>query len=158
MLWRIAAAAGGAGGLGSLLLPYAYVTGGALGVDVTEGTYTLFQLAQLLEDAGEDPTMVYVLAGVIVVGSVMALIGAFVQHYLAAGGGVVQGGAAGAYWYGLAQEGSQEFLLGVGQMDASIEFGFFVLVAASVVSVSSILIKPLTDLLLPGWGSDSADA
>lgn len=157
MLWRIAAAAGGAGGLGSLLLPYAHVSGGTLGVDVTEGTYTLFQLAQLMEDAGEDPTMIYVLVGVIVVGSLMALIGAFVQHYLAAGGGVVQGGAAGAYWYGITQEGSQEFLAGLGQMDASIEFGFFVLVAACVVAISSILIKLLTDLLVPGLGSGSPD-
>lgn len=158
MLWRIAAAAGGAGGLGSLLLPYAYVTGGALGVDVTEGTYTLFQLAQLVEDAGNDPTMIYVLAAVIVVGSVMALIGAFVQHYLAAAGGVVQGGAAVAYWYGINEEGSQEFLAGLGQMDASIEIGFFVLVAASVVAISSILIRAITSALAPRLGSGSTNA
>lgn len=158
MLWRIAAVAGGAGGLGSLLLPYAYVTGGTLGIDVTEGTYTLFQLAQLVEDAGNDPTMIYVLAAVIVVGSVMALIGAFVQHYLAAAGGVVQGAAAAAYWYGIQQEGSREFLAGLGQMETSIEYGFFVLVAASVAAISSFLIRLLAGLLIPDERSGNSEA
>lgn len=158
MLWRIAAATGGAGGLGSLLLPYAYVTGGALGVDLTEGTYTLFELARVVEDAGNDPTMIYVLAGVIVLGSAMALIGAFVQQYLAAAGGVVQGGAAGAFWYGLQQEGSRTFLAGLGQMDASVEVGFVVLVAAAVVSVASLLLWALTGLLVPRLRSDETNA
>jgi hypothetical protein len=144
MLWRIVAAVGGAGGLGSLLLPYAYVTGGALGIDLQEGTYTLFELARAVEDAGSDPAAIYGLAVAIVVGSTLALVGAVVHHYLAGAGGLVQGGSAAAYWYGIQTEGSQTYLAGLGQMDATVEVGFYVLAGAAVVSIAALVVGALS--------------
>ena len=144
MLWRIVAAAGGAGGLVSLLLPYAYVTGGALGIDLREGTYTLFELARAVEDAGNDPTAIYGLAVAIVIGSTLAVVGALVHHYLAGAGGLLQGGSAAAYWYGIQTEGSQTFLVGLGRMDATVEVGFWVLAGAAAVSLAALLLGALT--------------
>ena len=152
MLWRIVAAVGGAGGFGSLLLPYAHVRGGALGIDLQEGTYTLFELARAVEDAGNDPTAIYALAVAVVVGSTLALVGALVHHYLAGAGGLLQGGSAAAYWYGIQTEGSQTFLVGLGQMDATVEVGFFVLAGAAVVSLAAFVVGVATRRL---GGADS---
>lgn len=145
MLWRLAAGAGGAGGLGSLVLPYALVSGGTLGITVTEDEYTLFGLAQLLQDAGEDPQMVYALAVVIVVGSALALAGAFVSSWLAGGGGLLQVGGAVAFAYGATTEGSQTFFYGLGNLDVTLEVGVFVLAVAGVVSLASVPLKLVTD-------------
>ena len=144
MLWRIVAAVGGLGGLGSLALPYAYVRSSFGGVQMDEGTYTLFELAQLVEDAGSDPTMIYGLAVVIVFGSAVALVGALAFHHLAVAGGLVQGGAAAAYWYGIQSEGTQTFFAGLGQVDATVEVGFYVLVAAAAVSLLAGVIGAVT--------------
>lgn len=144
MLWRIAAAIGGVGGLGSLLLPYAYVKSNFGGVEFDEGAYTLFELATLMEDAGNDPTAIYVLAGVIIFGSAVALAGALAYYHLAGAGGLVQGGAAGAYWYAIQTEGTQTYLLGLGQVDATVEVGFFALVAAAAVSLLAAVIGAVT--------------
>lgn len=144
MLWRIVAAAGGLGGLGSLLLPYAYVTSSFGGIEMDEGAYTLFELAQLIEDAGNDPTMIYGLAVVIVFGSAVALVGALAFHHLAAAGGLVQGGAAAAYWYGIQSEGTQTFFAGLGQVDATVEVGFYVLVAAAAASLLAAVVGAVT--------------
>lgn len=146
MIWRIPALVGGGGGLASLALPYARVTGGVLGVDVQEETYTLLGLARLIEDTGNDPEMVYLLAGLVVLGSTVALVGAVVRSVVAAVGGLVQGVSATAFWYGATAEGSRTFLYGLGQMDMTLEVGFFVLVAASVVSLSSLAVV----LIVPG--------
>lgn len=143
MLWRIAAAAGGLGGIGSLLLPYAYVTKSFAGMGVDEGAYTLFELATLVEDAGNDPTAIYVLAGVIFVGSAIALVGALAFHHLSGAGGVIQGVAAGGYWYAIQAEGTQTYLMGLGQVDATVEVGFIVLVAAAAASLAGGLIGTL---------------
>lgn len=145
MLWRLAAAAGGVGGLASLALPYARVSGGALGIDLEEGTYTLFGLAQLLADMGEDPQLVYLLAAAIAVGSVLALVGAFVHRWLAFAGGLVQGGSAAAFAYGVTTEGSRTFLLGLGEVDVTFEVGVFVLAAASVVALAALPLGALTN-------------
>lgn len=154
MLWRIIAAIGGLGGLGSLALPYAYVTSSFAGLEMDEGAYTLFELAQLIADAGNDPTMIYGLAVVIVFGSAVALAGALAFHHLAAAGGIVQGAAAAGYWYGIQQEGSQSFFAGLGQVDATVEVGFFVLAAAAVVSVLASVVGAVTGRL--GSGDDAA--
>lgn len=146
MFWRFPALVGGVSGLASLALPYSRVTGGVLGVDVQEETYTLLGLARLLEDTGNDPEMVYLLAGLVVLGSTVALVGAVVRSVVAAIGGLVQGVSATAFWYGATAEGSQTFLYGLGQMDMTLEVGFFVLVTASVVSLSSVVVA----LLVPG--------
>jgi len=152
MLWRIAAAAGGAGGLGSLLLPYAYVTSGALGIDLREGSYTLFELARAVEDAGNDPTAIYGLAVLVAVSSTVVLVGALVSYYLTGFGGLMQGGAAAAYWYGVQTEGSRTFLAGLGQMDTTVEVGFVVLVLAAVASLASLLLGAVSRLV----GGDTA--
>lgn len=147
MLWRLAAAAGGAGGLASLALPYAHVTSSALGLDLQEGTYTLFGLAQLLADAGEDPQMVYLLAVAIAVGSALALVGAAVHRWVAFGGGLVQGGSAAAFAYGATTEGSQTFLFGLGEVDVALAVGVFVLAAASVASLVALPLGALTNAI-----------
>ena len=144
MLWRIAAAVGGVGGLGSLLLPYAYVTSSLGGVEVQEGAYTLLELAALLEETGNDPTMIYALAAVIVFGSAVALVGAVAFHHLAAAGGLVQGAAAGLYWLGLRMEGAQTFFMGLGRVDATVEVGFYVLVAAAAASLLAAVVGTVT--------------
>lgn len=153
MLWRILAAIGGLGGLGSLVLPYAHVTSSFGGLEVDEGAYTLFELAQLLEDAGKDPTMIYGLAVVVVFGSAVALVGALAYHHLAGVGGVVQGGAAAAYWYGIQSEGSQTFFAGLGQVDATVEVGFYVLAAAAAAALLATVVGAVTGR--PG-GADTA--
>lgn len=152
MLWRIPALVGGAGGLASLAIPYALVTGDVLGVDVQEEQYTLFGLARLLEDTGNDPQMVYLLVVLVAVGSTMALIGAFASSSVAFGGGIVQGGAAAAFAYGVLAEGSRTFFYGLGQLDMTFETGFYALAVAALVSLSSLPVKVLLDLLL-GSGS-----
>lgn len=144
MLWRIAATVGGVGGLGSLLLPYAYVTSSIAGVEMQEGSYTLLELAALLEETGNDPTMIYALAAVIVFGSAVALVGAVAFHHLAAAGGLVQGAAAGLYWFGLQTEGAQTFFMGLGRVDASVEVGFYALVAAAAASLLAAVVGMLT--------------
>ena len=144
MLWRIAAAVGGVGGLGSLLLPYAYVTSSIAGVEMQEGAYTLLELAALLEETGNDPTMIYALAAVIVFGSAVALVGAATFHHLAGAAGLVQGAAAGLYWFGLQREGAQTFLMGLGRVDATVEVGFYVLVAAAAASLLAAVVGMLT--------------
>lgn len=138
MLWRLLAAAGGVGGLASLAFSYALVAGGVIGVELQEKPYTLFQLARLLEDVGNDPQMVYLLIIVIVVGSTLALVGAAVSSWLAFVGGVVQGGAAAAFAYESTAQGSQTFLLGLAQTDLSLEIGLFILAAASLLSLASL--------------------
>lgn len=145
MLWRIAAAVGGLGGLGSLILPYAYVESSIGGIGVQEGTYTLVELASLLEDTGNDPTMIYALAAVIVFGSAMALLSALAFHHLAGAGGLVQAGAAGLYWFGLRSEGAQTFFMGLGRVDATIEVGFYALLAAGAVSLAAGVAGTLTE-------------
>lgn len=144
MLWRIAAAVGGVGGLGSLLLPYAYVTSSFGGVEMQEGAYTLLELAALLEETGNDPTMIYALAAVIVFGSAVTLVGAVAFHHLAAAGGLVQGAAAGLYWLGLRMEGAQTFFMGLGRVDATVEVGFYVLVAAVAASLLAAVLGSVT--------------
>lgn len=139
MVWRIASLLGGASGLSSLLLPYALVSGGVLGVPVQAEPYTLIELASLLADAGEDPQMVYLLILLIVVGSTMAVIGAVSRRSIAILGGLVQGIAAVAFAYGATMEGSRTFFYGLSQLDLSLELGFFVLVIASSVSLSAAL-------------------
>lgn len=148
MFWRIPALVGGAGGLASLALPYALVTGGVLGVDVREETYTLLGLARLLEDSGNDPETVYLLAALVVVGSTLALAGAFLRGSVAFVGGLVQGAAAAAFWYGATAEGSRTFFHGLAQVEMTPETGFFVLVVASLVSLSSLVVA----WLVPGPG------
>ena len=145
MLWRIAAAVGGLGGLGSLLLPYAYVSTSIGDVEVQEGSYTLLELAALLEETGNDPTMVYALAGVVVFGSAVALVAAITFHHLASAGAFVQGGAAVLFWLGLQMEGAQTFFMGLGQVDASVEVGFYALVAAGVASLLGSVIGAVTE-------------
>lgn len=152
MLSRLLAAAGGAGGLASLALPYALVSGGTLGLDLSEEAYTPFGLAQLLADAGKDPTAIYVLIGLVVVGSTLALAGALADRRLALGGGVVQGLAAAAFAYGATTEGSQSFVLGLGQLDLTLLTGLFVLAVASVVSLASL---PLDALSMEGLSTPS---
>lgn len=146
MFWRIPALVGGASGLASLALPYALVTGGVLGVDVREETYTLLELARLLEDSGNDPETVYLLAALVVVGSTLAVVGAFLRSSVAFVGGLVQGTAAAAFWYGAAAEGSRTFLYGLAQVEMTLETGFFVLAVASLVSLSSLAVA----WLVPG--------
>lgn len=138
MLWRIPPVIGGAAGLVSLVLPYALVAAGALGLDFREEPSTLFELARLLEQAGNDPRMVYVLAFLVVVGSTMALVGSISGGGIAFAGGLVQVAAAAAFAYGVTTKGSETFFLGLGQVDASLETGFFVLVVAGVASMAAL--------------------
>lgn len=138
MLWRIPPVIGGAAGFASLVLPYALVAGGALGLDFREEPHTLFELARLLEQAGNDPRMVYVLAFLVVVGSTMALVGSIAGGGIAFAGGLVQATAAAAFAYGVTTKGSETFLLGLGQVDASLETGFFVLVVAGGASMAAL--------------------
>ena len=145
MLWRLAAAIGGAGGLASLALPYAHVTSGTLGLSVSEESYTLFGLAQLLADAGKDPQMVYLLALVIGVASALALVGAVTSSWLAAIGGLLQGLAAGAFAY--SATGTRTFLFGLGQAEVTLETGLFVLAAASVITLACLPLRTLTATL-----------
>jgi hypothetical protein len=138
MHWRIPAVIGGLGGLGSLLLPYAFVSSrvGDVGdVGPAQGHYTLFELATLLAETGNDPTAVYALAAVIVFASAVTLLGAVTFHHLAAAGGLVQAGAAALYWYGLQLEGSHQFLMGLGRVDATFAVGFLMLVGSAAVSL-----------------------
>lgn len=107
MAWRILSLFGGLGGLGSLVLPYALVSGGVLGLDLREEPYTLFELARLLERAGNDPRMVYLLAFLVLVGSTMVLVGSVAGSSIALAGGFVQGGAAAAFAYGVTAKGSK---------------------------------------------------
>lgn len=144
MLWRMTSLLGGVGGLGSLLLPYAVVAGDALGTTARRHRYTVFELGRLLDRAGTDPEVVYLLAFLVVVGSTMALIGAFSQGAIAFGGGIVQAGAAGGFAYGVTSEGSMTVLRGLGRIDASFDVGFFLLVAASALSAIAGPIKFLT--------------
>lgn len=147
MLSRLTGVLGGAAGLASLLLPYALVTGGALGIDLSEESHTLFELAQLLADAGEDPQMVYLLIVAIVVGSALAIAGAVSTSWLSAIGGLVQVGAAGAFAYAITTEGSQTFLYGLGQIDAQLMIGAFVCAAAGLVSLASLPLALVEDAL-----------
>lgn len=135
MLWRIPSLLGGAGGLASFLLPYALVTGSGPGPDVGRQFLTLFELAKLLENAGNDSGVVYVLGFLIFVGSTMALVGAVAQSSMALGGGLIQGGTAVAFAYGLTTRGTPAVLFGLGRIDATLETGFFVLAGASALSV-----------------------
>lgn len=139
MTWRIVSLLGGAGGFVSLLLPYALVSGGVLGLAVQEEPYTLLALAGLLADAGRDPQLVYLLVVVIVVGSTIAVLGAGTRRVIVLGGGLLQGTAAGAFAYGATVEGSRTFFYGLSQLDLTFETGFVVLVIASGVSVSAAL-------------------
>lgn len=143
MLWRITAAAGGVAGLASLVFPYAMVTGGTLGVELHRGRYTLVELASLLREAGRDPTGVYVVALLVVVGSAVAIGGALTRGGLAVGGGLVQGVASVAFTYGILTAGSGSFLLGLGRTDAQLEVGVFVLAAATLVTLSTGLVLGL---------------
>lgn len=147
MLWRVPAAVGGVGGLVSLALPYAVVTGGTLGVDLHRGSYTLVGLADLLREAGRDPTGVYVVGLLVAVGSVLALVGALTRGGVAVGGGLVQGVAAAAFAYGVTTSGSASVLLGLGRMEVHLTTGFFVLVAATVVTAATALIQGIGRLL-----------
>lgn len=139
MLWRSVSLLGGVGGFVSLLLPYALVSGGVLGVAVRAEPYTLFELAGLVADTGNDPRMVYLLVVLVVVGSTLAFIGAVTRRAIAIGGGLVQGVAAAAFAYGATTEGSQTVLYGLSQLELSFEAGFFLLVIASSVSLSTAL-------------------
>lgn len=135
MLWRIAAAGGGLCGVGSLLLPYARLESNVEGFGPGAGSYTLLELATLLGEAGNDPTMVYGLLAVVFFGSAVALVAALTFYHLAAAGGVVQAGAAGVYWYGLQLEGSQTFVLGIARVEAVPTTGFYILVAGAAASL-----------------------
>lgn len=147
MLWRILALLGGAGGLASLALPYALVTGGVLGLDVQRERYTLFGLARLLRETGTDPQLVYLLALLVAVGSTVALVGASASSGAAFVGGLVQGAAAAAFAYGVRAEGSRTFLYGLSQLDVTPETGFYLLAVAALVSLSSLPVALVTDLV-----------
>lgn len=147
MVWRILSLIGGLGGLVSLALPYALVSGGVLGLDLREKPYTLFELAGLLERAGNDPQMVYLLAFLILVGSTMVLVGSVAGSSIAFAGGLVQAGAAAAFAYGVTTKGSKTFLHGLGQVDASLETGVFVLAVAGVASMAAAPLELISDRL-----------
>ena len=144
MLWRIAATVGGVGGLGSLLLPYAFVSTSLGDVEVQEDSYTLLELASLLEETGHDPTMIYALAAVIVFGSAVALVAAVAFHHLVGAGALVLGAAAALFGFGLWMEGAQTFFLGLGRVDATVAVGFYTLVAAAAASLLAAVIGALT--------------
>lgn len=152
MLWRLPALVGGAAGLGSLFVPYALVTGDVLGIQVGRETYTLYELADLLEQAGSDPEGVYVILLLVIVGSTIALVGSFVKTWLAFAGGVVQGAAAAAFAYGATAEGSQQFFQGLAQMDMYFETGFTILVVAAILSMVTLPLKWLTGMMRPPEG------
>lgn len=145
MLWRVLSLIGGLGGLVSLVLPYALVSGGVLGLDLREKPYTLFELARVLEQAGNDPRMVYLLAVLVLVGSTMVLVASLAGSSVAVAGGLLQGGAAAAFAYGVTMKGSKTFLLGLSQIDASLETGFFVLVVAGVASMAAAPVDLISD-------------
>lgn len=147
MLWRVPAVAGGAGGLLSLGLPYAVVTGSTLGVSVTQGAYTLPALAAFLRDAGQDPTGVYVVGLLVVVGSTLAVAGALTRPAVAVGGGLVQGLAAAAFAYGVLTSGSTSVLVGLGQFEANLATGVSVLAASSLVTAATALVVALEGAL-----------
>lgn len=138
MFGRLAAAAGGVAGLASLALPYALVTGSALGFTAEEESYTLLGFAQLLADAGRDPGVVYALAAAIAVGSALALAGAVASRWLALVGGILQGGSAAAYLYGVATQGVWTFLVGFAQFTVRPEQGVYVLAVGAALSLASL--------------------
>lgn len=144
MLWRLSALAGGVGGFASLALPYALVSGGTLGLDLREESHTLFELARLVADAGEDPQLLYLLIMVVVAGSTLALVGALLGRWVAFGGGLLQGASAALFAYGATTQGSQTFLFGLGQVDLTLQVGVFVLAGASVLSVASLPVGTLS--------------
>lgn len=138
MFGRVAAAVGGGVGLASLALPYARVTGSALGFTAGDETYTLLGFAQLLADAGRDPQVIYALAAAIAVGSALALAGAVAGRWLALVGGILQGGSAVAFLYGVATRGVWTFLVGFAQFRVTPELGVYVLAAGAALSLVSL--------------------
>lgn len=143
MLWRIPAGIGGAGGLASLVLPYALVTGGTLGIGLREESYTLLGLARLIANNGGDPTAVYAIALLVVVGSTVALLGAATRPIVVAVGCVLQGVATVGFVYGALTRGSRTILFGLGQIELSLELGVYVLAVATSLTLGALLIRGL---------------
>lgn len=137
MLWRISSLIGGVAGLASLVMPYALVSGGVLGLDLRKKAYTLFELARLLERTGGNPRILYLLGFLVVVGSTMALVGSLAHSSIAFVGGLAQGGTAAVFAYGVTTRGAKTFLLGLSEVDASLETGVFVLLAAGIASMAA---------------------
>jgi hypothetical protein len=137
--WRVAGALGGVLGLGSLFQHYVRLTGSVAGIELVRDDLTLFDLVDLAERTDGDPESVQLLIVVIAIGSVLALVGAFVSASLAALGGIVQ--AVAAAWFALSISDIGGTVLGIASVEFSFETGFFVLVLAGLCSLSALVVE-----------------
>ena len=135
--WRIGGLASGVLGLLGLVLPVVDVEVTAIGVQIATTTLTVWELADVAETAGHDPTGVYVLIGVIAIGSVVALLGAARSYRLAAIGVLLQVGGVGYLVYSLSF-GRRAFL----GIEATVypEIGLFALLLAAGIGLLSLVL------------------
>ena len=135
--WRIGGLAAGVLGLLGLVLPVVELGVSAVGVQFATTTLTVWELADVAETAGHDPTNVYLLIAVIAIGSVVALLGAARSSRLAAIGVLLQVGGVGYLLYSLSF-GRRAFL-GI-EATVNPEIGLFALLLAAGIGLLSLVL------------------
>lgn len=123
---------GGAGGviaLFSLILPYIKVSGTVLGKEVISGDFTLLNLLDLLRQLNQNLTGLYIIIGLIVIGSILAL-----AH---PSGGMLQLLGCLLFGYGVMSEGvSMKILFGLAELNTQFHYGYYLAIIASVTTLA----------------------
>lgn len=87
---RVLGIIAGALGFLGLLFPIVRVDVGAFGIELTSATMTIWELADAIERVGDDPTVMYLIAALIAIGSLVVIVGALMDTRALIAGAILQ--------------------------------------------------------------------